>query len=284
MISPLLDALIDRALAEDLGAGDVTSEAVVPSTTKAAARAVATQPLVLAGGDAFARVFYRVDAGARVERLIADGTRVEPGTALFAIDGTARGLLAAERTALNFIQRASGIATLTARFVAAVPAGSALRIVDTRKTTPGLRALEREAVRAGGGHNHRDNLGTAILIKDNHVAVAGGVRNAVLRAREHAVHMTRVEVEVDTLEQLDEALAVGAEVILLDNFTLDAVAEAVRRTARRALLEVSGGVRLENIAELARLGVDLVSIGALTHSAPAADISLEITPFGAGHG
>ena len=284
MISPLLDALIDRALAEDLGAGDVTSEAVVPSTTKAAARAVATQPLVLAGGDAFARVFYRVDAGARVERLIADGTRVEPGTALFAIDGTARGLLAAERTALNFIQRASGIATLTARFVAAVPAGSALRIVDTRKTTPGLRALEREAVRAGGGHNHRDNLGTAILIKDNHVAVAGGVRNAVLRAREHAVHMTRVEVDVDTLEQLDEALAVGAEVILLDNFTLDAVAEAVRRTARRALLEVSGGVRLENIAELARLGVDLVSIGALTHSAPAADISLEITPFGAGHG
>ncbi len=281
MISPLLDALIDRTLAEDLGAGDVTSEAVVPSTTKATARAVAQQPLVVAGGDAFARVFYRVDPGVRVERFVADGTRVEAGTALFAIDGTARALLAAERTALNFVQRLCGIATLAARFVAAVPPECKLRIVDTRKTTPGLRALEREAVRAGGAHNHRDNLGTAILIKDNHVAIAGGVKNAVARARERAVHMTRVEVEVDTLEELDEALAAGADVVLLDNFTLDAVAEAVRRTAGRALLEVSGGVKLEHIAAIARLGADLVSIGALTHSAPAADISLEITPLGA---
>ncbi len=281
MISPLLDMLVDRALAEDLAAGDVTSEAVVPSTTRASARAVAKQALVLAGGDAFARVFYRVDTGVRVERFVNDGTRVEAGTVLFAVDGPARSLLAAERTALNFVQRTSGIATLTARFVAAVPAGNALRIIDTRKTTPGLRALERAAVRAGGGHNHRDNLGTAILIKDNHVAIAGGVTNAIVRAREQAVHMTRVEVEVDTLEQLDEALAAGAEVILLDNFTLDAVAEAVRRTARRALLEVSGRVKPEQVPELARLGVDLVSIGALTHSAPAADISLEITPLGA---
>jgi len=284
MISPLLDALIDRALAEDLGAGDVTSEAVVPSTVKATARATATQPLVVAGGDAFARVFYRVDPGVRVERLVADGAHVEAGAALFTIDGTARALLAAERTALNFIQRLSGIATLTARFVAAVPPGSKLRVIDTRKTTPGLRALEREAVRAGGGHNHRDNLGTAILIKDNHVAIAGGVKNAVTRARERAVHMTRVEVEVDTLEQLDEALAAGAEVVLLDNFTLDAVAEAARRTAGRAVLEVSGGVKVEQVASIARLGIDLVSIGALTHSAPAADISLEITPLGASAG
>jgi nicotinate-nucleotide pyrophosphorylase (carboxylating) len=280
MIAPLADAMIDRALAEDLAAGDVTSEAVVPSTLKATARAVATQPLVLAGGDVFARVFYRVDPGVRVERLVDDGAHVAAGTALFVIEGLARSLLAAERTALNFVQRASGIATLTARFVAAVPAGAKLRIVDTRKTTPGLRALEREAVRAGGGKNHRDNLGSAVLIKDNHVAIAGGVRNAVLRAKERAAHLTRVEVEVDTLDELDEALGAEAEVVLLDNFTLADVAEAVRRNRGRALLEVSGGIRPEHVAELARLGVDLVSVGALTHSAPAADISLEITPLG----
>jgi nicotinate-nucleotide pyrophosphorylase (carboxylating) len=280
MISPLADAMIDRALAEDLGAGDVTSEAVVPATVRATARAVAKRALVLAGGDVFARVFYRVDAGVRVERLVDDGAPVEAGAALFVVDGPARSLLAAERTALNFVQRASGIATLTARFVAAIPPGSKLRVVDTRKTTPGLRALEREAVRAGGGHNHRDDLGSAVLIKDNHVAIAGGVRNAVMRARQRAAHLTRVEVEVDTLEQLDEALAVGAEVILLDNFALADVAEAVERNRGRALLEVSGGVRLEHIAELARVGVDVVSVGALTHSPPAADISLEITPLG----
>lgn len=280
MISPLADAMIDRALAEDLGAGDVTSEAVVPSTLRATARAVATQALVLAGGDVFGRVFYRVDPGVRVERFVDDGTRVEAGTALFAVEGSARSLLAAERTALNFVQRASGIATLTARFVAAVPPGAKLRIIDTRKTTPGLRALEREAVRAGGGRNHRDHLGSAVLIKDNHVAIAGGVRNAVVRAKERAAHVMRVEVEVDTLDQFDEALAAGAEVVLLDNFTLPDIAEAVRRNQGRALLEVSGGVRLEQIGELARLGIDVVSLGAITHSAPAADISIEITPLG----
>jgi len=281
MIAPLADAMIDRALAEDLAAGDVTSEAIVPSTLKATARALAKQPLVLAGGDVFARVFYRVDAGVRVERLVDDGAHVESGTPLFIIEGPARSLLAAERTALNFLQRAAGTATLTARFVAAVPPGTKLRIIDTRKTTPGLRALEREAVRAGGGKNHRDHLGSAVLIKDNHVAIAGGVRNAVLRAKERAAHLTRVEVEVDTLDQLDEALGAEAEVVLLDNFTLADVAEAVRRNRGRALLEVSGGVRLEHIAELAQLGIDVVSLGALTHSAPAADISVEIAPLGA---
>jgi nicotinate-nucleotide pyrophosphorylase (carboxylating) len=281
MISPLIEALIERALAEDLAGGDVTSEAVVPAGARALARAVAKQPLVLAGGDVFARVFYRVDPGVRVERLVDDGAHVEPATPLFVIEGAARSLLAAERTALNFLQRAAGIATLTARFVAAVPAGSKLRVVDTRKTTPGLRALERAAVRAGGGKNHRNDLGAAILIKDNHVALAGGIERAVALARERATHVTRVEVEVDTLEQLELALHAGAEVILLDNFTLPAVKEAVRRVAGRALLEVSGGVRVENVAELAALGVDLVSIGALTHSAPATDISLEIAPLGA---
>jgi nicotinate-nucleotide pyrophosphorylase (carboxylating) len=228
----------------------------------------------------FARVFYRVDPSVRVERLLDDGSPAEPGSVLWQVEGSARSLLAAERTALNFAQRLSGIASLTARFVAAVPPGERLRVVDTRKTTPGLRALERAAVRAGGGRNHRDDLGSALLVKDNHVALAGGIRPALERARARAPHLSRVEIEVDTLAQLDEALEAGAEVILLDNFTLDDVAEAVRRGRGRAVLEVSGGVRLENIATLARLGVDVVSIGALTHSAKAADISLEMTRLG----
>ncbi len=280
MISPLLDAVVDRALAEDLAAGDATSEAVVSPDARAVARAVAKESLVVAGGDVFARVFYRVDPSVRVERLLDDGRVAEPDSVLWQVEGSARSLLAAERTALNFAQRLSGIASLTARFVAAVPPGHELRIVDTRKTTPGLRALERAAVRAGGGRNHRDNLGSALLVKDNHVALAGGIRPALERARARAPHLTRVEIEVDTLAELDEALEAGAEVILLDNFTLPDVAEAVRRGRGRALLEVSGGVRLENIAELARLGVDVVSVGALTHSAKAADISLEMTPLG----
>lgn len=280
MLSPLLDALIDRALAEDLAAGDVTSEAVVPAETRAVARAVARTPLVACGADAFARVFYRVDPGVRVERLVNDGTSVAANTPLWVAEGRARSLLAAERTALNLAQRLSGIATLTARFVAAVPDGSKLRVVDTRKTTPGLRALEREAVRAGGAHNHRDNLGTAVLIKDNHVALAGGVGAAVSKARARATHLTRVEVEVDTLEQLDEALAVRADVVLLDNFDDAQVAEAIRRTQGRAVLEVSGGITLDRIPTLARLGVDVVSVGALTHSAPAVDIGLDFEPLG----
>jgi nicotinate-nucleotide pyrophosphorylase (carboxylating) len=284
MISPLLDAIVDRALAEDLGAGDATSEAVVAPDARAVARAVAKQDLVVAGGDVFGRVFYRVDPGVRVERLVADGTRAPSGTTLWLVEGSARSLLAAERTALNFAQRLCGIATLTARFVAAVPAGSKLRIVDTRKTTPGLRAIEREAVRAGGGKSHRDDLGAALLVKDNHVALAGGVARALELARARAPHLTRVEIEVDTLAQLDEALEAGAEAILLDNFSLADTAEAVRRVRGRALLEASGGVKLESVAELARLGVDVVSVGALTHSAPAADISLGIAPLGANGG
>jgi nicotinate-nucleotide pyrophosphorylase (carboxylating) len=280
MISPLLDAIVDRALAEDLGAGDPTSEALVSPSTRAVARAVAKQPLTVAGGDVFARVFYRVDASVRVERLVDDGATAGAGATLWIVEGPARSLLAAERTALNFAQRLSGIATLTARFVAAVPAGAGLRVVDTRKTTPGLRALEREAVRAGGAKNHRDNLGSALLVKDNHVALAGGIRAAVELARARAPHLTRVEVEVDTLAQLDEALAAGVEVILLDNFSLADATEAVRRAKGRALLEVSGGVTPERMPELARLGVDVVSVGALTHSAPAADISLEMTTIG----
>ena len=274
-----LDAIVETALREDLSGGDVTSEAVVPATARGIARAVAKQPLVVCGGDAFARVFYRVDPGVRVERKLAEGARAEPGEVLWIAEGAARSLLAAERTALNFAQRLSGIATLTARFVAGIPAGSGLRVVDTRKTTPGLRALERYAIRTGGGKNHRDNLGSAVLIKDNHIAAAGGVARAVELARGRASHMTRVEVEVESLEDLDQALAAGAEIVLLDNFRPEEIDEAVRRARGRAIVEVSGGVTPERIPELARAGVDVVSVGALTHSAPAVDISLDLEPL-----
>jgi nicotinate-nucleotide pyrophosphorylase (carboxylating) len=228
----------------------------------------------------FARVFYRLDPGVRVERRKAEGERANAGEVLWVAEGSTRALLAAERTALNFAQRLSGIASLTARFVAAVPAGCALRIVDTRKTTPGLRALERFAVRTGGGKNHRNDLGSAVLIKDNHIAAAGGVAEAVTLAKTRAAHVTRIEVEVESLADLELALGAGAEVVMLDNFQPGELAEAVRRAKGRALVEVSGGVTLDRIGEIARAGVDVVSIGALTHSAPAADISLELERLG----
>jgi nicotinate-nucleotide pyrophosphorylase (carboxylating) len=182
----------------------------------------------------------------------------------------------AERTALNFVQRLSGIATLTHEYVRALPKGSTTRITDTRKTTPGLRALERYAVRTGGAFNHRDNLGAAVLIKDNHIAVAGGVAAAVELARRRAPHASRIEVEVESLTNLDSALAAGADIVLLDNFAPEQVEEAVRRAKGRALVEVSGGIALDRIAGLSRAGVDVISVGALTHSAPAADIALDI--------
>lgn len=275
-----IDDVIERALAEDLANGDVTSEAVIDADARGIARALAKEPLVVCGGDVFARVFYRIDPGVRVERLKAEGTRANAGEALWLAEGSTRALLAAERTALNFAQRLSGIATLTARFVAAVPEGSGLRIVDTRKTTPGLRSLERFAVRTGGGRNHRNDLGGAVLIKDNHIAAAGGVAEAVALAKTRAAHVTRVEVEVESLADLALALAAGAEVVLLDNFQPGELAEAVRLAKGRALVEVSGGVTLDRIGEIARAGVDVVSIGALTHSAPAADISLELERLG----
>lgn len=272
----LLDDVVQRALAEDLAGGDVTSAAAVAAEERAVARAVAHAPLVVCGGDVFARSFYRVDAGLRVEELLADGSRAEAGDALWIVEGSARSILMAERTALNFAQRLSGIATLTRRFVDAVPPGARLRVTDTRKTTPGLRFLERYAVRAGGGHNHRDSLGSAVLIKDNHIVAAGGIRQAVERARAHAPHTSRIEVEVESLAQLDEALASGAEIVMLDNFDAEALKEAVDKARGRALVEVSGGLTLERVRQLAQLGVDVASVGALTHSAPAADIGLDI--------
>jgi nicotinate-nucleotide pyrophosphorylase (carboxylating) len=274
--SYLLDHLVELALSEDLSGGDLTTEATVSAEDRAIARAVAHSPLVVCGGDVFARVFYRVDPGVRVERASADGARAKAGDVLWIVEGSTRSLLMAERTALNFAQRLSGTATLTRKFVDAVPEGSITRIVDTRKTTPGMRFLERYAVRTGGGHNHRDNLGSAILIKDNHIVAAGGVRQAVELALKHAPHSSRIEIEVESLEMLDEALEAGADVVMLDNFDANEIAVAVERAHGRALIEVSGGIALERIPALARAGVDIVSVGALTHSAPAADIGLDI--------
>jgi nicotinate-nucleotide pyrophosphorylase (carboxylating) len=280
LIPTVVDAAIERALLEDLGSGDVTTDATVPHTLRGIGRAVAKQPLVVCGGDVFARVFYRVDAGLRVERRVAEGARAEPGEVLWVVEGSAASILSGERTALNFVQRMSGIATLTARFAAAVPQGSALVITDTRKTTPGLRAFERYAVRTGGGKNHRSDLGAMVLVKDNHVAAAGGVRAAVELVRARASHALRVEVEVTSLAELDEALDARVDVVMLDNFRAEDVREAVARAKGRAVVEVSGGVTLERVPELARLGVEVVSVGALTHSAPAADISLELERLG----
>jgi nicotinate-nucleotide pyrophosphorylase (carboxylating) len=276
VIAANLARIVAAALAEDLSGGDITTEATVPKTARAIARARAKSPLVVAGGAVFARVFYEVDPGLRVELMVHDGQRAEPATVLWEVEGSARSILMAERTALNFAQRLCGIATLTRRFVDAVPAGSALRVVDTRKTTPGLRALERYAVRCGGGHNHRNDLGSAVLIKDNHIAAAGGIASAIAGARQHAAHTSRIEVEVESLSALEEALKAGADIVMLDNFAAQDIELAVKLCSGRALVEVSGGVTLERIAELARAGVDVVSSGALTHSAPAADISLDL--------
>ncbi len=272
----LLNDVVDRALAEDLSGGDVTSAAAVAEDERAVASAVAHAALVVCGGAVFARACYRVDPGLRVEERLADGSRAKPGDVLWVVEGSARSILMAERTALNFAQRLSGVATLTRTFVDAVPAGSALRIVDTRKTTPGLRVLERYAVRCGGGHNHRDCLGSAVLIKDNHIVAAGGISAAIARAKQHAPHTSRIEIEVESLEQLDEALAAGAEIVMLDNFDSAALRAAVEKARGKAIVEVSGGLTLSRVKELGELGVDVASVGALTHSAPAADIGLDI--------
>lgn len=274
--SYLIDELVDLALSEDLAGGDITTEATVAADARAIARAVAHSPLVVCGGDVFARVFYRVDPGVRVERRIADGQRAKPDDVLWIAEGATRSLLMAERTALNFAQRMSGVATITSRYVDALSAGSTTRIVDTRKTTPGLRFLERYAVRTGGGHNHRDSLGSAVLIKDNHIVAAGGVTAAIARARSHAPHTSRIEIEVESLAMLDEALEAGADVVMLDNFDDSQVGVAVEHAHGRALVEVSGGITLERIARLSAAGADVISVGALTHSAPAADIGLDI--------
>lgn len=275
---PLLDALIDRILDEDLSGGDLTTESCVDASAEATATAVARKPLVACGGAVFCRVFERLDPGVRCEILVAEGASLPVGAALWRVRGKARALLSGERTALNLAQRMSGVASQARRYMEALPAGAKTRIADTRKTTPGLRALERYAVRVGGAHNHRDNLGSAVMIKDNHIIAAGGIVKAIERARERAPHTSRIEVEVANLAELAQALSARADIIMLDNFSLEDVHEAVRRVraVSSALIEVSGGITLPRIGELSAAGVDVISVGALTHSAPAADIAIDL--------
>ena len=265
------------ALAEDAGGGDRTTLSVVPDGLRARAVVLAKQELVLAGLELARAVFDPLDPTLRWRPEGEDGQRFFPGTIAATLEGRARALLTGERVALNFLQRLSGVATLTRRFVDAV-AGTRARIRDTRKTTPLLRAIEKYAVEVGGGTPHRSGLDSGILVKDNHVLLAGSVRQATLRALAGAEGMA-VEVEVQTLEELEEALEAGAQMVLLDNFSAEDVAEAVRRTSGRVPLEASGGIRLENVREYAETGVDFIAVGALTHSAPAVDISLEVMPI-----
>jgi nicotinate-nucleotide pyrophosphorylase (carboxylating) len=287
-LDPSLDTyavrrLIDLALEEDLGRGDITSQAVIAPGLVATAHLVAHEAMTIAGVGICSAVFRRVDATVVTNLLASDGDRVAAGARVATFSGNAASILAAERTALNFVQRLSGIATLARAFVEAA-GDSPLRIADTRKTTPGFRLLEKYAVRMGGASNHRYDLGSGVLIKDNHIAVAGGVRVAIERTRGRVPHGLKIEVEVDTLAQLDEALAGGADIVLLDNFELPDIERAVARAkgcSPRPLLEVSGGVTLAKIPALAKTGVDIVSVGALTHSAPAVDLALDIGMDGA---
>ncbi len=273
-MTPVHEALVRRAIAEDLGSGDVTSEATVPQHARALATITQKEPGVLFGLDLAELTFHLLDPDVVVTRLAAEGVWREPGPVL-EVRGSARGLLAAERTALNFLQRLSGVATLAARCAAAVE-GTGARVLDTRKTTPGLRALEKAAVAAGGATNHRAGLYDAILIKENHIALAGGVAPAVHAARAHAPDLP-LEVECRTPAEIDDALSAGADRILLDNMTADQLRAAVARVAGRATLEASGGVTLATLREHASTGVQFVSMGAITHSAPALDISLILT-------
>ncbi|MHB1569438.1 MAG: carboxylating nicotinate-nucleotide diphosphorylase [Solirubrobacteraceae bacterium] len=271
-----LHELVARALAEDIGAGDVTTEATVPETARASAAITQKEPGAIFGLDAAEEAFRALDPDASFTRAVAEGVWRERGPVL-TIEGRARALLSAERTALNLLARLSGVATMAARAVRAVQ-GTGAVVLDTRKTTPGLRALEKEAVAAGGATNHRAGLYDAILIKENHAALAGGVGAAVRAARQRAPELT-LEVECRTPEEIDEALDAGAPWLLLDNMDLKGLREAAARVAGRARLEASGGVTLETLRAIAQTGVDFVSMGALTHSAPALDLSLILTPL-----
>jgi nicotinate-nucleotide pyrophosphorylase (carboxylating) len=271
----ILDPIILRALEEDLGAGDITTDACISESAQSVADAVARSEIVVCGGALFSRVFALIDPSVKFESKIADGEIAKKSDVIWTVKGSAKSLLMAERTALNFVQRMTGIATTTRKYVDAVPKGSTTRVIDTRKTTPGLRVLERYAVRCGGGKNHRDNLGSAVLIKDNHIVAAGGITQAITRARAYAPHTSKIECEIDSLTQLDEALTAGADIVLLDNMPTTDVAEAVKRCKNRAITEASGGITPARITELAQVGVDTISVGALTHSVISADIGVD---------
>jgi nicotinate-nucleotide pyrophosphorylase (carboxylating) len=273
---PSVRTLIELALEEDLGRGDVTTASVVGDAGRLRARMVAREPLVLAGLDVAVAVFAMVDPRVEVDELRTDGAALERGEVAVVLEGPAAAILQAERTALNFVQRLSGVATLARRFAAAIE-GTPARVVDTRKTTPGYRSLEKAAVRAGGCFNHRFDLGSGVLIKDNHIAACGGVRIAIERARHAAPHPFRIEIEVDTLAQLEEAIAARADVVLLDNMSVAEVrAAAATAHAAGLLVEVSGGITLETVGDYARAGADIISAGAITHSARAVDLALDV--------
>ncbi|MBC7529027.1 MAG: carboxylating nicotinate-nucleotide diphosphorylase [Chthonomonadaceae bacterium] len=275
----LIAEIVTYALREDLGAGDITTLSTVPKEAKASATMIAKTEGVIAGLPVVEEVYRQVDPSVKITRRVEEGAHVPPRTVLCEIVGDARSLLTGERVALNFLQRLSGIATKTARFVSLVE-GSGVRVVDTRKTTPGLRPLERYAVKVGGGHNHRYALDSAVMIKDNHIAASGGITAAVERARKAIPHTMTITVECDTLAQVSEAVAAKADILLLDNMTLDQLREAVSMIGGRAKAEASGGVNELTISEIARTGVDLISVGALTHSAIALDIGLDLVLVG----
>jgi len=268
------DFLIDLAVQEDLGHGDMTSQAVVDGEATGGAVVFGREAFVLSGTHPFRRVFRAVDPEVEIRAMFRDGDQVPAAEPVFRVTGRLRSLLTAERKALNFLQRLSGIATLTHQMTQAI-SGTRSRLLDTRKTTPLWRALEKAAVAHGGGRNHRFGLSDGILIKDNHIQAAGGIRQALKRAREAAAHTLKIEIEVETLDQLEEALGAGADIIMLDNFSVAMLKMAVDRVGGRCLLEASGGVSLRTVRAIAETGVDLISCGALTHSARAIDISME---------
>ena len=275
MIDDPIHEAIHRALAEDLAEeSDVTTDAIIPPDTRGRARLIANEAAILAGCDAFEGALSEFDHDISVQWRAKDGDRVDRGDLVASVEGLLRAILTGERTALNFVQRLSGVATLTHRFV---DAAGGVEIRDTRKTTPGLRALEKAAVRAGGGSNHRMGLHDAYLIKDNHIAVAGSIAEAVRRAREARPGLW-IEIECETLDQVREAVDARADELLLDNMDVATIAEAVRLARGSARMEASGGVTLATVADIARTGVDSISVGALTHSAPAVDFSLEVEP------
>ena len=271
----IVDKIIEQALLEDIGTGDITTKSIIPSNLKAKGIIKTSGEGVVAGLGIACLVFKKLDLDVTFQEKIKDGTKVAQGKVLVEITGPARTILKGERVALNFLQRMSGIATITSKFCQKVK-DCPVRIVDTRKTTPGLRILEKYAVCMGGGYNHRFGLYDAVLIKDNHIAVAGGIKSAVNSVRKQIPHTVKIEVEVENLSQFQEALEMKVDIIMLDNMNLDTMKEAVKMVKGKVLIEASGGVTLENVRKIAQTGVDLISVGALTHSVKSLDISMEI--------
>lgn len=274
LYNPQIDKIIALALEEDIGTGDITTLSTIPAEATAHGRFIAKEDTVICGLSVAKKVFLTVDPTVCVTFHFSDGDRVKKGDVIAEVSGNARSLLTAERTALNLLQRLSGVAKCTAECVAMVE-GTKAKIADTRKTTPGMRALEKYAVRVGGGTNHRFNLADGVLIKDNHIAAAGGIAAAIRNARKSIPHTLKIEVEVENFDELNEALEAGADIIMLDNMTDEAMAQSVKITAGRALLEASGNMDRRDLRKVAETGVDIISIGALTHTVKAADISLK---------